>query len=231
MRGLAGIGLLDLATTHPSDLLRIVAGHRPSSNDPSGWWGEFTAGQGLSESADEELRKAIGADGPKGLAHTIATYVRLFKDATDAQKVLRDALFTTILETAQRIAGPTFDTARLPGGARFVLLSQNSGDWPHVAEAMKSGNGLLAVFRQMEDARQDRRARAVAPVAPVELHYYIAFADAQNDGRSVEEYEPNGKAAEEIGQSSIGRCEFYLIHVSAGKRIHDDTATEVAAWP
>jgi chromosome partitioning protein len=37
------------------------------------------------------------------------------------------------------------------------------------------------------------------PVAPVELHYYMAFADAQNDGRSVEEYEPNGKAAQEIG--------------------------------
>jgi hypothetical protein len=46
---LAGLGLTDLAATHPSDLLRILAGHRPSGSDPSGWWGELTAGQGLSE--------------------------------------------------------------------------------------------------------------------------------------------------------------------------------------
>jgi hypothetical protein len=163
VRGLTGIGLTDLAATHPSDLLRIVAGHRPSSNEPSGWWGELTAAQGLSESAEEELRKAIDADGPKGVAHTISTYVRLLKDATDAQKGLRDALFTTILETAQRIAGPTFDPTRLPGGDPFVLLSQNTGDWPRVVEAMKSGNGLLAVFRQIEDARQNRLLQVDAP--------------------------------------------------------------------
>jgi chromosome partitioning protein len=36
------------------------------------------------------------------------------------------------------------------------------------------------------------------PVCPVELHHYLAFGDALNDGRSVEELEPKGKAAVEI---------------------------------
>ncbi|MEP7127148.1 MAG: hypothetical protein ABJE95_39810, partial [Byssovorax sp.] len=56
VRALSGVGLTELATTPPNDLLRIVAGHTPSGSDPSGWWGELTAGQGLSESAEQELR-------------------------------------------------------------------------------------------------------------------------------------------------------------------------------
>jgi chromosome partitioning protein len=36
------------------------------------------------------------------------------------------------------------------------------------------------------------------PVCPVELHHYLAFGDALNDGRSVEELDPRGKAAAEI---------------------------------
>jgi chromosome partitioning protein len=40
--------------------------------------------------------------------------------------------------------------------------------------------------------------RDVLPVAPVELHNLVAFSDALNDGRSVEELDPHGKAAEEI---------------------------------
>jgi chromosome partitioning protein len=36
------------------------------------------------------------------------------------------------------------------------------------------------------------------PVCPVELHHYLAFGDALNDGRSVEELDPKGKAAAEI---------------------------------
>jgi chromosome partitioning protein len=36
------------------------------------------------------------------------------------------------------------------------------------------------------------------PVAPVLLHHYVAFGDALNDGRSVEELDPEGKAAHEI---------------------------------
>ncbi len=36
------------------------------------------------------------------------------------------------------------------------------------------------------------------PVAPVGLHHLVAFSDALNDGRSVEELEPKGKAAAEV---------------------------------
>ncbi|MEP7123130.1 MAG: hypothetical protein ABJE95_19535, partial [Byssovorax sp.] len=125
--------------------------------------GELTAGQGLSESAEQELRRAIDTDGPKGIARTVATYVRLLQDATDAQKVLRDAIFTAVHDAAQHGAGPAFDPARLPGGDPFVLLSEHTGDWSRVAEAMKSGKGVLEVFRQVEDGRQDRLLRGDAP--------------------------------------------------------------------
>lgn len=37
-----------------------------------------------------------------------------------------------------------------------------------------------------------------APVSPLRLHHRVAYAHAVNDGRSVEEYEPKGRAAEEI---------------------------------
>jgi hypothetical protein len=36
------------------------------------------------------------------------------------------------------------------------------------------------------------------PIAPVDIHSRVAYFDALNDGRSVEELQPNGKAAEEI---------------------------------
>jgi chromosome partitioning protein len=38
----------------------------------------------------------------------------------------------------------------------------------------------------------------IALVAPVNLHQRAAYCNAVNDGRSVEEYEPKGRAAEEI---------------------------------
>jgi len=39
---------------------------------------------------------------------------------------------------------------------------------------------------------------ALAPVVPVRMHHRAAYFHAINNGRSVEEYEPEGKAAEEI---------------------------------
>lgn len=49
--------------------------------------------------------------------------------------------------------------------------------------------------------RADEARAALAdllPVAPVHLHQLVAYSDALNDGRSVEELDPYGKAAEEI---------------------------------
>lgn len=39
---------------------------------------------------------------------------------------------------------------------------------------------------------------ALAPIAPVAIYNRVAYFDAMNDGRSVQEYDPRGKAAEEI---------------------------------
>lgn len=38
----------------------------------------------------------------------------------------------------------------------------------------------------------------LAPVVPVRMHHRAAYSHAVNDGRSVEEYDPKGKAAQEI---------------------------------
>jgi chromosome partitioning protein len=38
----------------------------------------------------------------------------------------------------------------------------------------------------------------LAPIAPVAIYNRVAYFDAMNDGRSVQEYDPRGKAAEEI---------------------------------
>jgi chromosome partitioning protein len=73
------------------------------------------------------------------------------------------------------------------------------------AEQIKKAGGKKAVF--VLNAVQSRGVRAqearealqgMFPVAPVELHQLVAYSDALNDGRSVEEMEPYGKAALEI---------------------------------
>lgn len=38
----------------------------------------------------------------------------------------------------------------------------------------------------------------LAPIAPVAIYNRVAYFDAMNDGRSVQEYDPRGKASEEI---------------------------------
>lgn len=49
---------------------------------------------------------------------------------------------------------------------------------------------------------REQEARKVldglASVAPVAIYQRVAYCDAMNDGRSVEEYDPKGRAAEEI---------------------------------
>lgn len=47
-----------------------------------------------------------------------------------------------------------------------------------------------------EEARAE--LAQLLPVSPVELRYRLAYSDALNDGRSVEELDPRGKAATEI---------------------------------
>ncbi|MBK8824797.1 MAG: hypothetical protein IPN58_19975 [Anaerolineales bacterium] len=156
VRGLAGVGLIDVAAALPQELLRVTAGHAPRAPEPSEWWHELTTGQGLDEKAEAALRSAIDADGPDGARQTIATYARLLEEAARAQMAQREALFTKILAAAQRTAGPAFDPAHLPGGDPFVLLSRHVRGWPRVGEAMKRGDNPLGVFQQVEGERLNR---------------------------------------------------------------------------
>lgn len=73
------------------------------------------------------------------------------------------------------------------------------------AEQIRNAGGKRAAF--VLNAVPSRGARAqearealegLLPVSPVELHHLVAYSDALNDGRSVEEMEPHGKAAQEI---------------------------------
>jgi chromosome partitioning protein len=58
---------------------------------------------------------------------------------------------------------------------------------------------LNAVPPRGTRAQEAREAlESVLEVSPVELHQLVAYSDALNDGRSVEEMEPTGKAAAEI---------------------------------
>ena len=72
------------------------------------------------------------------------------------------------------------------------------------AQVQKAGGKQAAFELNALPSRGNRADEAreilseVLPVAPVEIHNLVAFSDALNDGRSVEELDPHGKAADEI---------------------------------
>jgi chromosome partitioning protein len=93
------------------------------------------------------------------------------------------------------------DVVLVPCRASFPDLKASIG----TAEQIRKGRAKKAFFvlnavpaqgLRQQEARE--ALRELLPVAPVELHHYVAYGDALNDGRSVEELEPNGKAATEI---------------------------------
>jgi chromosome partitioning protein len=57
-------------------------------------------------------------------------------------------------------------------------------------------NGVPPTGNRADEARE--ALGDTLPIAPVDIHSRVAYSDALNDGRSVEELQPNGKAAEEI---------------------------------
>jgi len=57
-------------------------------------------------------------------------------------------------------------------------------------------NAIPAHGTRHTEAREALAPRL--PVAPVALGSYVAFADALNDGRSVEELDPSGRAASQV---------------------------------
>lgn len=93
------------------------------------------------------------------------------------------------------------DVVLVPCRASFPDLKASIGTAEQVrkARAKKAFFVLNAIPAQGIRQVEAREAlRELLPVAPVELHHYVAYGDALNDGRSVEELEPSGKAATEI---------------------------------
>lgn len=120
--------------------------------------------------------KSQGADlviiDTAGRADTVAMQVMELSDVV----LVPCRPFINDLEASRRTAEQV-KTAR-PKRAAFVLNAVPAAGTRHI-EARVALEPLLSV-------------------APVHLHQYVAFGDAMNDGRSVEELDPHGKAAHEI---------------------------------
>lgn len=83
-----------------------------------------------------------------------------------------------------------FDVDAITSTLNITKLSNASG---------KAAVVLNAIPPRGEYAEEVREGLSeVATVAPIHLYQRAAYFNAVNDGRSVEEYEPKGKAAEEI---------------------------------
>jgi chromosome partitioning protein len=69
-----------------------------------------------------------------------------------------------------------------------------------LADAHAQAAVVLNALPTRGDYAEEVRAglSAMVTVAPIHLYQRAAYFNAVNDGRSVEEYEPKGKAAEEI---------------------------------
>jgi chromosome partitioning protein len=77
--------------------------------------------------------------------------------------------------------------------------SQRTADQFKRSGGKRAAFVLNAVPSRGSRAEEARAAlQPVLEIAPVELHQLVAYSDALNDGRSVEELEPAGKAAAEI---------------------------------
>jgi chromosome partitioning protein len=80
-----------------------------------------------------------------------------------------------------------------------VEASQETVAQVQKARVRRAAFVLNAVPVQGSRQQEARDAlESLLPVAPVELHHYVAYGDALNDGRSVEELDPKGKAAQEV---------------------------------
>lgn len=83
-----------------------------------------------------------------------------------------------------------FDVAAIPTTLQILKLAQRQD------RAAILLNAVPPQGKTGEEAAEG--LAALATVVPVRLVHRAAYSHAVNDGRSVEEFEPNGKAAEEI---------------------------------
>ena len=83
-----------------------------------------------------------------------------------------------------------FDVAAIGTTLNLLKLTQASNRTVILLNAAPPRGGLT-------DAAETGLSEIV-PVAPVRLHHRVAYSHAINSGHSVEEYDPHGKAADEI---------------------------------
>ena len=107
--------------------------------------------------------------------------------------------------------GTTVDMAKLANIPAVVVLNAvpTRGTLANEARVVVAGYGVL--------------------VAPIHMHQRVAYANAVIDGRAVQEYEPNGKAAEEIGRLHGWICRQVGLptgktvnRITGKKRVHAD---------
>jgi chromosome partitioning protein len=82
-----------------------------------------------------------------------------------------------------RAIATTARIVKVTGKPAFVVLNTLPPNSPRIVD-----DAIVAVQRHK------------LPVSPVIIHQRSAYAHALTAGQTVEEYEPNGKAAEEIGE-------------------------------
>ena len=128
---------------------------------------------GILADAKEQGADLVVVD-TAGRADTIATQVMGASDVV----LVPCRPFINDLEASRRTAEQV--KAARPPRAAFVVNGAPAQGSRHV-EAISALETLM-------------------PVAPVVLHHLVAFGDALADGRSVEELDPEGKAALEIRQ-------------------------------
>ncbi len=108
-----------------------------------------------------------------------------------------DVTTARVLEAAQRVLVPCRASVYDIESARHtaVLIAAAYG-----ADAPSRASFVLNACppRGTRAAEAREALSALLPVCPVELAQLVSFADALNDGRSVEELEPSGKAAQSI---------------------------------
>ncbi len=108
-----------------------------------------------------------------------------------------DVTTARVLETAQRVLVPCRASVYDIESARHtadLIAAAYGADAP--ARASFVINAAPPRGTRAAEARE--ALSALLPVCPIELAQLVAYADALNDGRSVEELEPGGKAAQSI---------------------------------
>ena len=83
-----------------------------------------------------------------------------------------------------------FDVAAIPTTLQILKLSDAQN------RAAILLNAVPTQGRTADEA--EAGLSSIARVVPIRIHHRAAYSHAVNDGRSVEEYEPTGKAAQEI---------------------------------